>query len=73
MEFLKRLYRKYVHHEFDYKDFGDVKNLKRYCPYCKQWFYRVDTKTQIWYEPINGIVLDSNCTCHHWKNTKRKD
>lgn len=73
MNLLKKIFRTHITHKFKYKSFGDVKDQRRRCPYCKQWFDKRTIRNESWYEPVNGIILNPNCTCHHWKKAKRKD
>lgn len=59
--------KKHIRPEFKYEDFGNIRNMKRECPLCGQVCYRTTKISVDKYKPVNGIIVDEDCECHHWR------
>lgn len=50
---------------YEYEDFGGLKDFKRRCQRCHQWFIKnSENPRDFSYIPVNGIVIDKDCSCH---------
>lgn len=61
----------WLYPNYEYKNHGGIKDIKRKCPACNQWFMKSPNKPHV-YIPINGVIIKKDCSCHNFIKRRLK-